>query len=114
MISCQNDLSGELEEHFCLIDEDDIEEHWHRGVVLERHGKTYLFFYFLIRYNEKSDILFSRNIYSDFSMINLKFHLFRSKILFLQQLNINILMIKQRKTSDGMLKWVMSVWKVLM
>ena len=44
VISCQNDLSGELEEHFCLIDEDDIEEHWHRGVVLERHGKTYLFF----------------------------------------------------------------------
>ena len=44
MISCQNDLSGELEEHFCLINEDDIEEHWHRGVVLERHGKTYLFF----------------------------------------------------------------------
>ena len=45
-----------------------------------------------------------------FFRINLKFRL---KILFLQQLNINILMIKQRKTYDGMLKWLMLVWKVL-
>ena len=44
-----------------------------------------------------------------FFRINLKFHLFRLKILFLQQLNINILMIKQRKTYGGMLL----IWKVL-
>ena len=54
VVSCQNDLSRKLVEHFCSIDEDDIEEDWHRGVVLERHGKTN----FLIRYNEKSDCMF--------------------------------------------------------
>ena len=62
MVSCQNDLPGELKEHFCLINEGDIEEHWHRGMVLERHEKTN----FLIRYKAKSDILFSQNIYSGF------------------------------------------------
>ena len=68
MVSCQDDLSGKLVEHFCSIDEDDLEEDWHRGVVLERHGKNN----FLIRYNEKADILFSRNIYSDFLQDKLK------------------------------------------
>ena len=37
-------------------------------MVLERHGKNN----FLIRYNEKPDILFSRNIYSDFLQDKLK------------------------------------------
>ena len=55
LVSCQNYLSGKLVEHFCSINEDDIEEDWHRGVVLERYGKTN----FLIRHNEKPEILFS-------------------------------------------------------
>ena len=68
MVSCQNDLTRKLVEHFYSIDEDDIEEDWHWDVVLERHGKTN----FLIRYNEKPDILFSLNIYSDFLQDKLK------------------------------------------
>ena len=68
VVSCQDDLSGKLVEHFCSIDEDNLEEDWHRGVVLERHGKNN----FLIRYNEKPDILFSRNIYSYFLQDKLK------------------------------------------
>ena len=38
-VSCQNDLSGKLVEHFCLINMKMIED-WHMGLVLERHGKT--------------------------------------------------------------------------
>ena len=73
VVSCQNDLSRKLLEHFCSIDDDDdddddIEEDCHRGMVLKRYGKTN----FLIRYNEKPDILFSRNAYSDFLQDKLK------------------------------------------
>ena len=56
VISCADDLVGKLVEHFCFIDNEDAEEEedWHKGIVLERHGKSS----FLTRYNELQDKFF--------------------------------------------------------
>ena len=68
MVSCPNDLSRKLVEHFCSIDKDDIKEDWHRGKVCERHQRTN----FSFRHNEKPGILFSLHIYSDLLQDKLK------------------------------------------
>ena len=69
---------------------------------------------FLITFNKKPNMLFYQKCieWQIFCRINLKFHLSLLKVLFLQQLNINILMITQSKISGGMLMWLL-IWKVL-
>ena len=68
VISCAEDLSGKLVEHLCLIDSEEEEKRWVKGVVLEKYGKSN----HLIRYHEKEDRLFSRNVFADYNNNKLK------------------------------------------
>ena len=69
VISCAEDLSEKLVEHLCLIDSEEEEKRWVKGVVLEKYGKSN----YLIRYHEKEDRLFSRNLFADYNNNKLKF-----------------------------------------
>ena len=61
VISCAEDLSGKLVEHLCVLDSEEEEKRWVKGVVLEEYGKTN----YLIKYHEREDRLFSRNLFAD-------------------------------------------------
>ena len=51
VIFCAEDLSGKLVDHLCLIDSEEEEKRWVKGVVLEKYGKSN----YLLRYHEKTD-----------------------------------------------------------
>ena len=68
VISCAEDLSGKLVEHLCVLDSEEEEKRWVKGVVLEKYGKSN----YLIRYHEKQGRLFSRNLFGDYNKNKLK------------------------------------------
>ena len=68
VISCAEDLSGKLVEHLCVLDSEEEEKRWVKGVVLEKYGKTN----YLIKYHEREDRVFSRNLFADYKNNKLK------------------------------------------
>ena len=63
VISCAEDLSGKLVEDLCLIDSEEEEKRWVKGVVLGKYGKPN----YLIRYHEKEDRIFSQNLFPNYN-----------------------------------------------
>ena len=55
-------------EHLWLLDSEEEERRWVKGVVLEKYGKTN----YLIKYHEREDRLFWQNLFADYKNNKLK------------------------------------------
>ena len=98
VISCADDLVRKLVEHFCSIDNEDAEEDdWHKGTVLERHGKSS----FLIRYNELQDNFFSHNLYKGLSSDRVRI----TSVTFHNFIGVNIKHLYTDDTSNKDIWW---------
>ena len=67
VISSSGELVGNLIDHFCFLEDEDVES-WHRGAVLKTFGRKK----FLVRYNDCSDEIYPRPLFEEFKAGNVR------------------------------------------
>ena len=67
VISSSGELVGKLIDHFCFLEDEDVES-WHRGVVLKTFGRKK----FLVRYNDCPDEIYPQPLFEEFKAGNVR------------------------------------------
>ena len=67
VISSSGELVGKLIDHFCFLEDEDVES-WHRGVVLTMLSRKK----FLVRYNDCPDELYSQLLFEELKAGNVR------------------------------------------
>ena len=67
VISSSGELVGKLIDHFCFLEDEDVES-WHRGVVLKMFSRKK----FLVRYNDCPDELYSQLLFEELKAGNVR------------------------------------------
>ena len=100
VISSSGELVGKLIEHFCFLEDEDVES-WHRGVVLKTFGRKK----FLVRYDDCPDELYSQVLLEELKAGNVRvLELNGGGILLVRVFPICLKIMKLVRTFSGMQK----------
>ena len=83
VISSSGELVGKLIDHFCFLEDEDVES-WHRGVVLKMFSRKK----FLVRYNDCPDELYSQLLFEELKAGNVRVVELKGRILLVRVFTI--------------------------